>query len=247
MNLNMDVLVVDDDAFTRQGICVYLESLHFCAEQAGSAAAGWQMALERPFPLAIIDILLPDNEQEKGIPQHPHGITLAVKLKEAFPTMGVVLLSAHARFEREVIGLAQQFMRSVAFLHKGGEMSRLPVALKQVQAGRTFLPPEGVNRVVVETAVKKHIGRDELPWVEHTLSQLPQLTPREQDIGWLLATSYTPEAIAQQLYLAKGSVENHITQIYRKLGLADIREEGTDLRPLPILVKACLLYDIRHS
>ncbi len=243
----MDILVVDDDAFTRQGVCAYLESLHFCTEQAGNAASGWQRAQERPFPLAILDILLPADEQEKGIPQQPHGITLALKLKEAFPTMGVVVLSAHARFEREVIDLAQHFMRSVAFLHKGGEMSRLPMVLKQVQAGRTFLPPEAVNRMVVETAVKKQIGRDELPWVEHTLNQLPQLTPREQDIAWLLATSYTPEAIAQRLYLTKGSIENHITQIYRKLGLADMREAEVDLRPLPILVKACLLDDIRHS
>jgi len=37
-------------------------------------------------------------------------------------------------------------------------------------------------------------------------------------MGWQMAASYTPEGIAQRLYLAKGSVENHITQIYRKLG-----------------------------
>ena len=242
-----DVLVVDDDAFTRQGVCAYLESLHFGVGQAGDAAAGLQMARTRPFLLAIIDILLPADEQHTGIPKEPNGITLTLKLKEAFPTMGVVLLSAHAEFEREAIELAQRFMRSVAFLHKGGDVAGLPVALEQVHAGRMFLSPEGVNWAVVATAVKTHIGHDELPWVENALQQIPQLTPREREIAWLLATSYTPEGIAQRLYLAKGSVENHITQIYRKLGLADMRGEAVDLRPLPVLVKACLLDDIRRG
>ena len=158
-----DVLVVDDDAFTRQGVCAYLESLQFGVGQAGDAAMGWQMA---------------------------------------------------------------------------------PA---QVQTGRTCLPQAGVNRVVVDTAVKTHIGHDELPWVENALQQIPQLTPREREIAWLMAASYTPEGIAQRLYLAKGSVENHITQIYRKLGLADMREEEVGLRPLPVLVKACLLDDIRQG
>lgn len=242
----MDVLLVDDDAFTRQGICAYLESLQFGVQQAGDAATGWQMARERPFPLAIIDILLPADANQTDIPQEPKGIALTLKLKEAFPTMGVVLLSAHAAFEREVIGLAQRFVRSVAFLHKGGEMARLPMALAQVQQGRILLPA-GVNRVAVEAAVKSHIGYEELPWIEHALNHIPQLTPREREIAWLLATSYTPEGIAQRLYLAKGSVENSITQIYRKLGLADMREEDVGLRPLPILVKACLLADIRQE
>ena len=58
-----DVLVVDDDAFTRQGVCAYLESLHFGVGQAGDAAMGWQMALARHFPLAIINILLPADNQ----------------------------------------------------------------------------------------------------------------------------------------------------------------------------------------
>lgn len=161
--------------------------------------------------------------------------------------MGIVLLSAHQEFEKEVFHLAQQYMRSVAFLHKGGDMSRLEVALKEVQAGRTLFQTGLVNKYALTTAVTTHFTSAETPWIEQVLAELNHLSPREQEVACLLSASYSSEAIAARLELSKGSVDNIISRVYNRLGLADMKTQASDLRPLPILIKACLLYDIQQS
>lgn len=243
-----DVLVVDDDAFTRSGICGYLRALGCQTREAGDVQTAWELALASPPPTAVIDIRLPLSPAEANtLPTAANGIDLTLRLKKSFPTLGVVLLSAHARYEQEVIRLAQRFMRSIAFLHKGGDMSRLEWALKEVQNGRTLFQSDLVNPYVLETAVRTHLTPDESYWIDQALTELPHLSIRELEITHLLAAAYTPEAIAARLYLSKGNVDNVISRIYARLGLADMKEEGVGLRPLPILVKACLLADIRQS
>ncbi|MBX3056697.1 MAG: response regulator transcription factor [Anaerolineae bacterium] len=243
-----DVLVVEDDAFTRSGICRYLDSLGYQTRQAGDVQTAWELALESSPPTAVIDIRLPLTTAHAGPPPtQANGIDLTLRLKKSFPTMGVVLLSAHHEYEREVIQMAQRFMRSIAFLHKGGDMSRLEWALEEVQNGRTLFQSDLVNKTVLETAVRTHFTPTESSWIDQALAELPHLSPREREIAHLLAASYTPETIATRLHLSKGNVDNVISHVYVKLGLADMKEDGVGLRPLPILVKACLLADIRQS
>jgi DNA-binding NarL/FixJ family response regulator len=133
------ILLVDDDAFARQGLRLYLESLHYQVLEAGHVQTAWDLVLADPPQTAVIDIRLPlTNKQQPIPPTEPTGIALTQQFKKNYPTMSIVLLSAHEEYEREVIQLAQQYMRSIAFLHKGGDMGRLETALAEVQAGRTF-------------------------------------------------------------------------------------------------------------
>ncbi|HRQ39218.1 MAG TPA: response regulator transcription factor [Chloroflexota bacterium] len=243
-----DVLVVEDDAFTRSGICRYLHALGYQPREAGDVQTAWELALAAPPPTAVIDIRLPLTAAGNGLPPtKANGIDLTLRLKKSFPTLGVVLLSAHHEYEREVIQMAQRFMRSIAFLHKGGDMFRLEWALQEVQNGRTLFQSDLVNKTVLETAVRTHFTAAESDWIDQALDELPHLSPRELEIAHSLAAAYTPEAIAARLSLSKGNVDNVISHIYVKLGLAEMKEEGVGLRPLPILVKACLLADIRQS
>jgi len=240
-------LVVDDDAFVRSGLRSYLESLQYQVREAGDVQTAWELALINPPQTAIIDIRLPlyAHPQSSTPPIEPHGISFAQKLKQSYPTMGIILLSAHEEYEREVIQLAQRHVRSIAFLHKGGDMSRLEIALQEVQAGRTIFQSDIVNRYVLETAVRSHLSANEAFWIDQALAEFATLSPREKEIAFLLAAAYTPEAIAKQINLSKGSVDNVISRVYLKLGLTEMKQSETDLRPLPILTKTCLLYDIR--
>jgi DNA-binding NarL/FixJ family response regulator len=45
------------------------------------------------------------------------------------------------------------------------------------------------------------------------------LTPREREIMELIARGLTNKAIAQQLYLAPKTVQNHINRLFAKLGV----------------------------
>lgn len=246
--MTRDIVIVDDDAFARSGLCTYLQSLGYAPRTAGDVQSAWGLILTQPPPTAVIDIRLPLTSAEIGsLTPKPHGLALSQRLKEAFPTMGIVLLSAHQQYEREVIQMAQQFMRSIAFLHKGGDMSRLELALQEVQAGRTVFQSDLVNRYVLETAVRTHLDHAETYWIDQALACFDSLSPRETEIAHLLSAAYAPEAIAQKLNLSKGSVDNVISRVYTKLGLTDMKQDDSGLRPLPILIKTCLLHDIRQS
>lgn len=245
--MKQDVLIVEDDAFTRQGLSTYLKTLDYVPRCAGDAQTGWERAVERSPQTAVIDIRLPLSAADATAPPtEPHGISLAKRLKQAFPTMGIILLSAHPKYEREVMQLSHHFARSVAFLHKGGNMQRLNYALQEVNAGRTVFQSEMVNYHVLETAVRAHFAAEELFWINEALNEFDQLSPREQEIASLVAASYSSDYIADRLNLARGSVDNIISRIYTKLGLADMKAETDKLRPLPLLVKTCLLHDIRR-
>lgn len=247
--MKRDVLIIDDDAFTRQGIASYLESLDYVPRSAGDVQTGWQMAVEQPPQTAVIDIRLPLIPEDIATPPTAaHGISLAKRLKQTFPRVAIVLLSAHAQFEREVAQLAPHFAGSIAFLHKGGDMQRLHHALQEVSAGRTVFQSQIVNPFMLETAVRVHLDPAERYWVDQALSEFDRLSPREKETAYLIAASYSPDYIATHLNLARGSVDNIISRIYTRLGLTEMKNEDAGLRPLPILVKACLLYDIRrHS
>ncbi|MFN2104612.1 MAG: response regulator [Candidatus Promineifilaceae bacterium] len=244
-----DILVIDDDAFARSGVRSYLEAMHYRVREAGDVQTAWQLVLDSPPQTAIVDIRLPlyADHRNSSPPTEPHGIALAQKLKQSYPTMGIILLSAHEKYEQEVIQLAQQYVRGIAFLHKGGDMSRLEITLEEVQAGRTIFQSEIANRYILETAVRSHLSAGETYWIDQALAELDTLSPREKEIAYLLAAAYTPAAIAERTNLTKGSVDNIISRVYLKLGLAEMKQEAPDLRPLPIITIACLLHDIREQ
>lgn len=243
-----NILVVDDDAFARNGMRIYLESLGYQIREAADVQSAWDAVLTAVPSLAVIDVLLPlqSNGRSTPPPIDPHGLELMRRLKKSYPAMGIVLLSAHQEFEQDVLQLAQQQLRSIAFLHKGGDMGRLQVALEEVQAGRTLFAQDGINKFALATAVSTHFLAAEIPWIEQAVAEFEFLSPREQEIAHLLSASFSSEHIAERLGLSKGSVDNIISRLYGRLGLIDMKANEPGLRPLPILIKACLLYDIQH-
>ena len=48
-----------------------------------------------------------------------------------------------------------------------------------------------------------------------------QLTQREQEIAKLFAQGLTHKAIAEQLFISPKTARNHLTHIYRKLGVSN--------------------------
>ncbi len=239
------ILIVDDEAFTRHGLTIYLNTLGYQTHEAGDVQTAWELARQYHPPTAVVDIRLPLTPENNGsLPQEPHGLNLTRKLKQTYPTMGIVLLSGHEEYEREVIHLSQQFVRGIAFLHKGGGVERLAMALQRVQAGHTLFQPDMVNGAVLNTAVRQHLHPAETIYIDYALTQFPQLSDRETEVAHLLAAAYTSQAIADRLTLTKGTVENYTSSIYEKLGLSSFKQNDIGLRPLPLLTKICLLHDI---
>lgn len=47
------------------------------------------------------------------------------------------------------------------------------------------------------------------------------LTPREREIAILMATGLTNKEIGARLFVSEHTVKNHVSNIYRKLGIDD--------------------------
>jgi DNA-binding NarL/FixJ family response regulator len=51
------------------------------------------------------------------------------------------------------------------------------------------------------------------------MTSLADLTPRELEIFYLVMTGKTNKAIAREIYISEKTVEFHLDNIYRKLGV----------------------------
>lgn len=245
----LKILVVEDNAFARYGQHLYLESLGYQVYEANTVQSAWETAMSVQPQFAVISLILPLTCSEISTPSSTelHGLSLTVLLKKSYPSMGIVLLSNQPEHEREVRHLLKQHQRSIAFLLKEGDMGRLNVALQEVMAGRTLFEPAGINKHALATAVKTYFSVNEIAWIEQVAAELSHLSPREQEIAHLLSASLSSEHIAQHLGLSKGNVDNTISRIYHRLGLNEMKIEEASLNRLPILVKACLVYNIQNS
>jgi DNA-binding NarL/FixJ family response regulator len=56
--------------------------------------------------------------------------------------------------------------------------------------------------------------------------RLALLTPREQEIAWLIGSGASNRDIAVRLKVGEGTVKAHLTAIFRKLGFADRLQLG---------------------
>jgi len=242
----LKILLVDDDAFNRDGLKLFLTREGSEVIEAGDEATAWQLAeRERP-EAAILDISIPPDAQTKSSPNHSYGLRLAQRLKHAYPTLGIVIFSAYDDRGGDVLQLIQSGQRGLAYQLKGSHPRTLLAALRDVLAGRVVIDPEvQFNRRGAATDLLQQLTLDERPWVERVLENLNQLTAREHDVVQRLAASHNTEGIAQALSVAPKTAENYITHVYDKLGLNDMGREAQHLRKVVVLAKACMIRDLR--
>jgi DNA-binding CsgD family transcriptional regulator len=63
----------------------------------------------------------------------------------------------------------------------------------------------------------------------HAIGTRAQLTPIERQAALLAAGGRSSKQIAQELYLATRTVENHLQHVYEKLGISGRKELGDAL------------------
>ncbi len=241
------ILLVDDDAFNREGVRLFLEQEGYAVLEAGDAATAWQVlrAARGSLPAAdaaVIDISLPLEPSVKAQPGSSAGIELAGRIKAQLPAFGVVLFSAYEDRGGEVLELIEAGRRGLAYKLKGCQPAALLAALCGVMAGQVIIDPEVTSLRTLADQFLRRLAVEERPWVETAAGQLEQLTPRERAVAERLAAAHNNEGIARELKIQLKSVENYVGRIYRKL---DLTEAPPHLRRTVLLAKACLLADLR--
>ncbi|HEY6247316.1 MAG TPA: response regulator transcription factor [Pyrinomonadaceae bacterium] len=104
---------------------------------------------------------------------------------------------------------------AVGYLLKDAPSEKLAEAIRVAARGETFLQPSVAAKVVAEFA------RLTRKTIEHSNSFSEPLSEREVEILRLIAHGASNREIADKLFLAEGTVKNHVTNILGKLGVRD--------------------------
>ena len=198
------VLLVDDHAVVRYGIAQLLSregDLVVCGEEedAGNALD----AIRRLKPdLVIADLSLKDSS----------GLELARNLKAEFPSLPILVVSAHDESVYADVALRAGAM---GYLMKDDALQNVVAAARCVLSGGIFLSPAQTARMLLRQVRTQG---------ENQASPTQALSDRELDVFQLIGRWKRTGEIAKELHLSVKTVEYYREQIKRKLNLANAAE-----------------------
>jgi DNA-binding NarL/FixJ family response regulator len=201
----MRVLLADDHHLVRAGIRALLSSLpdvEIVAEAGNGQEALAALGRSKP-DIALIDISMP------GL----NGLELAARASRDVPETRIVILSVHGDASH-----VAQALRAGAkgYLVKDAAADELPILIRAVMRGETYLSPS-ISRHVVEG----FLGRSSALPPESTDAPA-LLTPRQREILQLVAEGRSTKEIASLLELSVKTVETHRAQIMERLDIHDL-------------------------
>ncbi|MCR4406370.1 MAG: response regulator [Anaerolineae bacterium] len=187
------LLLADDHAVVRAGIRNALEELPDL-EIVGEVGDGPALftALDRLHPdCLLIDVTMPDFEPIAAIRQ----------IRALYPGMKILVVSAYDDdiYVHGLLGAGVD-----GYHLKDQPLSDLRLAVQRVLAGERWVSSSLVDKLV--------------SYRDTSLSS-PLLTTRQRDILLLLKQGLDNQTIARQLDLSVKTVENHLTRLYRQLGV----------------------------
>jgi serine/threonine-protein kinase PknK len=198
------VVVADDDVLLREGLASLLERSDFrVVGQAGDARELVELARKHEPDLVIVDIRMPPTHSTEGL-EAAHAI------RDEFPDIGILVLSAHTEIEHATDLLSTG--RRIGYLLKGRviDVEAFIDTLQRIIAGGSVVDPGLVQSLL-------NVRRAEDP--------LDALTAREREVLALMAQGRSNAGIAGQLWLAEGTVEKHVRHILAKLELPETKDD----------------------
>lgn len=209
------VLVVDDQQIIREGISTIL------GYQAGLTVVGKatngqeavELALDLKPDVVLMDVRMPVM----------NGVEAAARLRQQLPSCKILMLTTFD--DEEYITEALRAGAS-GYLLKDIPGKQLAQAIRSVHEGLYQLDPAVASKLMNSLNKGRGSAAPEPPPAPQTApAQTGQarrkfdLTERELDILKLLAGGATNREIAEQLFLAEGTVKNHVSNILVRLGL----------------------------
>ena len=195
MNAPLKVLIADDHPLILQGIRRALDTADDL-EVVGEARAGDELLAlvgRRKPDLVLIDLNMPGLD----------GRECVAEIKRTYPDVKTVVLSAYD--DRESIDSALA-AGACTYMVKSVSPLDIASALRQAASGAVFHAPSTPPAPAREQPANE-AGQ--------------QLTSREQAILRAVASGLTTRAISKELWLSEHTVKFHLTNIYRKLGVAN--------------------------
>lgn len=217
--MTVRVLLVDDQALFREALGVLLdvaEGVEVVGE-AGDGAEALAKAAELRPDVVLMDLRMPVLD----------GIAATRRLRVEQPEVRVLALTT---FDDDEEVFAALRAGAVGYLLKDVGSTRLVEALHAAARGESVLQPSVAAKVVARIA--------SLPDDPGPPRQQPLVTPlseRELAVVRLLAEGRSNREIAGELFLAEGTVKNHVTNVLTKLDARDRTQAALRARALGLL------------
>jgi DNA-binding NarL/FixJ family response regulator len=198
------VAIADDDVLLRQGLSALLREGGYDVVGQASDAAGLIDLVRKEQPdVAIVDIRMPPSHTTEGL-------EAARTIRAELPQVAILVLSAHIEVEHAMDLLGAGSGIGYVLKSRVGDVDELSQTLDRISSGGSVIDP-----ALVEELVRARRARD----------PLEELTTRERDVLALMAEGRSNTGIARSLWIAEGTVEKHVRNIFQKLQLPDAPDD----------------------
>lgn len=195
MSEQIRVLLADDHAVVRAGICQFLEQapdIQVIAE-AGDGEMARDLIQEHIPDVAVLDIQMPKAT----------GIEVTRWVRANHREVGVLVLTA---YDDDPYVMAVLQAGANGYVLKTAAPTDIVQAIRDVNEGKSALDPRITHKLMA------HIAGRSLPEAEYE-----SLTERELEVLSLAGKGFTNKAIGVQLGISDRTVQGHLAKTYSKL------------------------------
>lgn len=206
------VLLVDDQTLFRAGLRTLLSTrpeLEVVGDAENGLDALAAAARLRP-DVVLMDLKMPVLD----------GVAATRKLGVQLPACKVVALTT---FEDDELVFECLRAGAVGYLLKDAPVARLVEAVQAAARGESVLQPSVASKVLAQ--LNRLSGAP-------PVADGPRLSERERDVLRLISRGASNKEIAAALFLAEGTVKNHVTNILVKLEVEDRTQAALRAREL---------------
>lgn len=202
MERRTTIVIIDDHPLFREGLKTILarNGSYEVAGEAGTGHQGLQIVQKLKPDLALVDISLPDQT----------GIGLIRDILRVSPDTRVMIVSMHSKIDYIVKAFQTG---AVGYLAKESAAEMLLQGIDHILRGDYFMDTR-----ISQQVIQKLVGSTEKKTVAAG-NGYDVLTPREQEIMALLAEGRSVKRVAEKLFISRKTVENHRSNIMRKLDI----------------------------
>ena len=205
------LMLADDHEVVRSGLRNALQDMteiKIVGEVGNGLALKSQLLSSKPDCL-LIDITMPDFEPISDIKQ----------IRKMYPAMRILVVSAHDDdvYVQGLLGIGVN-----GYHLKDQPLSDLRLAVQRVLSGQRWVSSRLLDKLVAVP------GNQQKPAFE--------LTRRQKDVLGQLQQGFDNQTIARNSGLSVKTIENHLTRIYRQLGVQSRLEAVNFLMNNPLLL-----------
>ena len=188
----------------REGLASLLEQGGYdVVGQAGDGSALMRFVREHKPDLAVLDIRMPPAHRTEGL-------DAARTIREEFPEMAILILSAHVEVAHAMTLLANGRRSGYLLKTRIADLDEFLDAVSRVCRGGSVVDPALIQELVA---------------ARETDDPLQELTRREREVLALMAEGRSNAGIARRLWITEGTVEKHVHSIMTKLRLSETDDD----------------------